>query len=376
MAKPQRLTESRWLRYQRQLYLPEWSEAAQVRLSHLRVLIVGVGGLGCPISVYLAAAGVEHITLVDPDTVSLSNLHRQILFTPVDVGKPKVEVTQNRLREMNADLNLRSIQEPFSADNAETLLSDHDLVIDGADNLSVTYLINDACQYFKLPWIYGSVYRFEGQVASFEPGPGCFRCLYPEPPPAEAIPTCNEAGILGMVVGTAANLQALEVMRLIGQWEQGLEQEMLLLNLKTMDFHKMKLPTDPQCLGCGPDAVPLEQRLKSLTAAEPSHGSGRSDWDIAAAEAHLRHYPERVLDVRSFEERRGGSLTGLHVPLQELKELQPQKLEDMLNPEVPLLVYCQKGMRSRQAVDYLLSRGFKQVYSLAGGYETLLQSRI
>lgn len=355
------------LRYQRQLQLPEWSLEAQQQLAQTRVLLVGLGGLGCPVALYLTAAGVGQLTLVDADRVSLSNLHRQVLYTPDDVGALKVEAAAARLRALNPQLQCETLPEHLTPENVLALFGAADVIVDCTDNLLTRYLINDVCQHLQKTWIYGSVYRFEGQVSTFtgEPRSGCYRCLYPEMPAASAIPSCSEAGVFGTLPGTVAQIQATEVLRQMGQWSEGLSRHVLLLDLKAMSFHRLKKPYDKNCLACGTQAC-LD--LSRYTLQDPL--AGVPLWDAVAIPEHYQ-----VLDVREKLERLGGYLDGLHVPLAELRTLSSEKLLQVLNPEVPLLVYCQKGLRSAQAVTYLQHHGFRQVFSLRGGYENWSSSQ-
>lgn len=349
------------LRYQRQLQLPEWGLAAQERLAASRVVLVGMGGLGCPVALYLAAAGVGTLVLLDADAVALSNLHRQVLYGPDDVGKPKVEVAAQRLQALNPDLRCEVIPEDLTPDNVLQIVEHADIVVDCTDNLGARYLMNDVCQSLQKPWVYGSVYRFEGQVSTFTgvPTTGCYRCLYPHMPAAEVLPTCNEAGVLGTLPGTVAQLQATEVLRQVAQWGEGLSRHVLLLNLKDMVFHRLEKPYAETCLACGPAAHLDLSRYGTLEPVKEV-----PLWDAA-------EIPDayQVLDVRESAERLGGYLAGEHVPLAELTALSSEKLMQVLNPELPLLVYCQKGLRSAQAVAYLQNNGFRQVFSLRGGYE-------
>ncbi len=355
------------LRYQRQLQLPEWCPEAQQQLAHTRVLLVGMGGLGCPVALYLTAAGVGQLTLVDGDQVSLSNLHRQVLYTPDDVGTLKVVAAAKRLHAFNPQLHCNVVAEPLRASNVLSLFHDADIIVDCTDNLMTRYLINDVCQHLQKPWIYGSVYRFEGQVSTFtgQPQSGCYRCLYPDMPAPAAIPSCSEAGVLGTLPGTVAQLQATEVLRQIGQWSEGLSGHVLLLDLKAMHFHRLKRTHNTNCLACGTGA---QLDLSRYTTPDPL--AGIPLWEAAVIPPHYQ-----VMDVREKSERLGGYLEGVHIPLAELHTLSLEKLLQVLNPEVPLLVYCQKGLRSAQAVTYLQHQGFRQVFSLHGGYENWSSSQ-
>lgn len=350
-----------FLRYQRQLHLPEWGRLQQERLANTRVLLVGMGGLGCPVSLYLSAAGVGVLGFIDADVVSLSNLQRQVLYTPDDVGLPKVSVAQQRLNTFNPEIKLIAIEAELAAENVLHYFNDFDIIVDCSDNLRVRYLINDTCQFLKKPWIYGSVYRFEGQVACFLPEPGCYRCIYPESPAAHVVPSCTEAGVLGTVPGLIAQFQATEVLRLVGEWGQGLSQHLLVTDLKTFDFHKLKRPIDEYCLACGLEA---ELNLSQYEKVQED-----SVVLLMGVETYALQIGIQSLDVREDLERQEGYLPGEHISMTTLLTLSRENLLKRLNPQVPLLVYCQKGLRSAQAVAYLQRKGFSQVFSLRGGYE-------
>ena len=351
------------LRYQRQLHLPGWGNEAQQALARARVLLVGMGGLGCPVSLYLTAAGVGTLGLMDEDRVSLSNLQRQVLYASTDVGALKVEAAARRLKALNPDLNCEVFAEALTAFNAQERFADFDLIVDCTDNLRTRYLMNDLAQLMGKPWVYGSVYRFEGQVASFPPQPGCYRCLYPELPADDVVPSCSEAGVLGTLPGTVGQIQATEVLRQIAQWGPGLSQQVLIMDLKHMDFHKLKRPVNPDCTACGPQAV-FDARHYLL----PEDNVPCLTPDEVTPELH-------ILDVRETWERASGYLEGAHIPLGDLEALSEENLLQVVNPRVPLLVYCQKGLRSAKAVTYLQNKGFSQIFSLRGGYENWVTQR-
>lgn len=346
-----------FLRYQRQLHLPEWGISQQKKLGQTRVLLVGMGGLGCPVALYLCAAGVGTLGLMDDDLVSLSNLQRQVLYTPEEIGLPKVHAAKQHLSAFNPEVNLHVIEAALDINNAIDHIANFDIIVDCSDNLAVRYLINDTCQVLKKPWVYGSVYRFEGQVACFLPEPGCYRCIYPAPAAADVVPSCTEAGVLGTVPAFIAQLQATEVLRLVGEWGPGLSQHLLLADLKAFDFHKLQRPVDKACRACGAGAV-MDLSHLSETLALP----------LMRADEYAAQ-PIQALDIRDDKERQAGYLPGLHLAMDALLALSQENLLQVLNPRVPLLVYCQKGLRSAQAVVYLQSKGFSQIYSLQGGYE-------
>lgn len=344
-------------RYARQIQLPEIGPEGQARLAAARVLLVGVGGLGAPAALYLAGAGVGHLGLIDPDTVAVSNLQRQILYVEADAGRAKVGQAARRLSALNAELELQCWAESLHAGNALERLAGYDLIVDGSDNLSTRYLLNDACMRLGKPLIHGSVYRFEGQVASFLPGGPCYRCLYPQMPPPGSMPSCAEAGVLGVLPGLVGVLQASEVLRLILGWGEGLSGRMLLMDLRRMAFQTLELPRTPDCPACG-------ERTEALRAEDYPEIACVADTASPAQARELLAEGWRALDVRTPAEHAAGALPGLHLPLGEL-----EAGLNTLNPETALLVYCQKGQRSAQAVSLLRRHGFTRLRSLQGGYE-------
>lgn len=350
-------------RYARQISLPEIGPEGQASLVGASVLLAGVGGLGSPAALYLAAAGVGRLILTDPDTVALSNLQRQILYASAEVGQAKAERAQARLQALNPEIRVEAHRFAIDPGNARDLIADADLVLDGSDNLSTRYLLNDACVMLAKPLVHGSVYRFEGQVASFVPGGPCYRCLYPELPPAGAMPNCAEAGVLGVLPGLVGVLQASEALRLLlgaGAWGEGLSGRLLLADLRRMDFTTLGIPKNPACPACGEGA-----RITELVpAAYPELACLAAELDPAAARILLDRQAVELLDVRSQAEHQSGNLGGRLIPLELLIDQ-----AHTLNPEQPLLVYCQKGQRSARAVSMLKDLGFTDVHSLKGGYD-------
>ncbi|PKL76255.1 MAG: molybdenum cofactor biosynthesis protein MoeB [Candidatus Melainabacteria bacterium HGW-Melainabacteria-1] len=344
-------------RYARQMILPDIGEEGQQKLTQAKVLIVGIGGLGCPAALYLAGAGIGHLGLIDPDRVSLSNLQRQVLYSSQDVGRPKVEAARERLLALNPEIEIQSWAYGLNPDNAIDLVSPYDMVLDGSDNLSTRYLLNDVCRLLHKPLVHGSVYRFEGQVASFVPGGPCYRCLYPVMPPAGAMPNCAEAGVLGVLPGVVGTLQATEVLRLILGWGEGLNGQLLLADLKNMAFQTLELPVDPACPACSGQIIKIDPM------AYPELLCARDEMTVAEARTKLLKGKLLALDVRSAAEHAAGALGELWIPLPELEA----KLHT-LNPELDLLVYCQQGQRSARAVSLLRSHGFGRLWSLTGGY--------
>jgi sulfur-carrier protein adenylyltransferase/sulfurtransferase len=239
-------------RYSRHLFLPEIGAEGQKKLLKAKVLIVGAGGLGCPISIYLAAAGVGTLGLVDFDTVDLSNLQRQILFTTEQIGKPKVDMTEARIHAMNPDITIQSYREKLTSENAMGIIEKYDIVIDGTDNFPTRYLTNDACVLLNKPNIYGSILRFDGQTTVFKPKEGpCYRCLFPEPPPPGAVPSCAEGGVMGILPGTIGLIQATEAIKLITGIGRTLVGRLMIYDSLNMSFRELKLRQDKNCPACG-----------------------------------------------------------------------------------------------------------------------------
>jgi molybdopterin/thiamine biosynthesis adenylyltransferase/rhodanese-related sulfurtransferase len=260
--RPPRLDEQARQRYARQLILPELGEAGQARLRAARVLIVGAGGLGCPSSLYLAAAGVGTMSLIDADRVELSNLHRQVLHATGSVGRLKVESARERLLAIDPSLRIDAIAERLDGSRVQELVAAHDVIIDGSDNFATRYLLNAECVAQGKPLIYAAVQRFEAQVSLFWPAaPGgqapCYRCLFPEPPPADAAPNCAEAGVLGVVPGIVGLLQANECLKLILGFGELLAGRLLCFDARSSRWRELQLPRDPDCPGCGPQPRPL-----------------------------------------------------------------------------------------------------------------------
>ena len=252
---PRQLTTSQQLRYSRHLSIPEVGEEGQGKLLEARVLLIGAGGLGSPAAYYLAAAGAGTLGIADHDVVDESNLQRQILHNTRRVGTPKVESARDTLNALNPDVDVIGIQERITSENVERIFADYDLVVDGCDNFATRYLVNDACVHLKKPNVHGSVYRFEGQVTTFVPDAGpCYRCLYPEPPPAEMAPSCAEAGVLGVLPGVIGLLQAVEAIKLILGKGSPLVGRLLMFEALETRFRQMKLRRDPACPMCGDEA--------------------------------------------------------------------------------------------------------------------------
>jgi adenylyltransferase/sulfurtransferase len=349
------------LRYHRQMILPEVGIEGQRRLVEGRVLIVGAGGLGSPAALYLAAAGVGTIGLVDFDAVDETNLQRQILYGTPDVGRPKLEVAAARLRALNPHVDVRCHEEPFGVENARALVSAYDVVIDGTDNFPTRYLVNDACVMTGTPNVYGSVFRFDGQVSVFAaPNGPCYRCLHPEPPPAGLIPNCAEAGVLGVLPGVVGTLQATEAIKLIAGIGEPLIGRILLYDALRLRFREIGLARDPDCPVCGDAPTIRELVAYADTCETPVTGV---DMTVDELDRWRREgLPHVLLDVREPSEAAICRIEGATlVPIRTLGEHL-----DRLPTDRPVVVHCKSGGRSSRATAMLRSKGF-DARNLTGG---------
>jgi adenylyltransferase/sulfurtransferase len=350
-------------RYQRQLALPEFGEAAQCRLKHAAVLVVGAGGLGCPVLQYLAAAGVGNIGIMDDDAVSRDNLHRQILYTEEDIGKPKAPTAAKRLVAMNPDIQCHIHLQRFSVDNALDLCRRYDLVVDGSDNFPTRYLVNDACVLTNTPFIYGAIQGFQGQAAVFNyQGGPTYRCLYPSPPNPEDAPNCSEQGVLGILPGLIGMVLATEALKLLTGIGHPLSGSVLLWDA---------LQIRPRILRLARNPASEVRELRPVAAACKTHTQSTDETEIApeALESLLASSPAvQLIDVRETWERRRHKLDSLHIPLAQILSDTFNPTAHGLHPNTPILVYCQSGTRSLLAVTHLQDHhGFTHARSLAGG---------
>ncbi len=353
-------------RYSRHLLLPEMGLEGQRKLKAARVLCVGAGGLGSPASMYLAAAGVGTLGLVDSDAVDLSNLQRQVIHGTSAVGEPKVQSAARRLVELNPSVRVVPYETRLTRENAPALFDGYGIVVDCTDNFATRYLVNDASVLGGRPYVYGSVFRFEGQASVFAASGGpCYRCLFPEPPPAGLVPNCDEAGVLGVLPGIVGCIQANEAIKLIVGVGEPLIGRLLVLDALEMRFREVRLRRDPDCPVCG-DAP----RIRELQDYEEVCGTRTAaprlaDRDIGPLELKRRldqREPTVLLDVREPMEYRIVHLPGsVLVPLGQLAERAAE-----LDPAASYVVYCHHGVRSAGAVEYLRSLGL-QAWNLAGG---------
>jgi len=351
-------------RFLRHLTLPGFGAKSQLKLMNSSILIVGMGGLGCPVSTYLAAAGVGELGLIDHDIVSLSNLQRQVLYSERDVGLPKVFVAEARLRSLHPGLTTRVFKEALDPQNAAERISQFDLVIDATDNFNARYLVNDACVLAGKPYIYGSVFRYEGQMAIFgRPGGPCYRCIFPECPPESAIPDCSEGGVLGVLPGIIGNLQALVAIKALAG--SGTEKDLILFDGLNLSMKKLQIDKDPLCRVCGdrPDI-----RSLSFEQNQPDN--------FHHLMIESRELPELMeagkcllLDVRTHEEREYSNVGGRHIPLKNLEKMQKEQFESG-DPAATVIVVCESGQRSLKAAKKLHDWGYA-AFSLKGGISAL-----
>jgi sulfur-carrier protein adenylyltransferase/sulfurtransferase len=354
-------------RYSRHLIMPEVTTEGQRRLKAARVLCIGAGGLGSPAALYLSAAGVGTIGIVDFDDVDLSNLQRQILHGTKDVGRGKLESAQDRLRDTNPKIEIELHQCRFSSENASPIVSEYDIVVDGSDNFATRYLSNDVCVFEQKPNVYGSVFRFEGQTTVFAPhlGGPCYRCLFPEPPPPESVPNCAQAGVLGVLPGIIGMLQAIETIKLILGLGEPLIGRLLHFDALKVKFRELNLRRDSECPVCGENPTifaPIDyDQFCGVRADEtvPSISVHELKRKTDAREAF------ELIDVREPFEYEIARIDGAKlIPLGEIAER-----TDELQREQPIVVHCHSGKRSAQAVRLLQQHGFSKVYNLKGGID-------
>lgn len=362
-------------RYSRHLIMPEVGLAGQKRLKSASVLLVGTGGLGSPLAMYLAAAGVGRIGLVDYDVVDASNLQRQVIHGTATVGRLKVESARERILDINPETHVDTYNEAFISANALDIARPYDLIIDGTDNYPTRYLVNDVCVLLDKPNVYGSIFRFEGQVSVFwaRVGP-CYRCLFAAPPPPGLVPSCAEGGVFGVLPGTVGTLQATEAIKLILGVGETLVGRLLLYDALTMTFDVLKLHKNPQCPVCSDHPTITSLIDYELFCGVPKHdhldeGSAGADWDITAAELKARletngdHPPLRLIDVRDAHEWDIARIDGAQLmPLGELAE----HLHELDSAE-DIVLLCRNGSRSARALEMLREVGFRKLKNLKGG---------
>ncbi|MEE3326094.1 MAG: molybdopterin-synthase adenylyltransferase MoeB, partial [Myxococcota bacterium] len=359
-------------RYRRHLSLPEMGAEGQLRLLHSRVLLIGAGGLGCPLALYLAAAGVGRLGLVDDDVVDLSNLQRQVLYGTTDVGRPKVEVARERIRALNPDVQVELFPTRLDSGNALEIFNDYDVIVDGTDNFPTRYLSNDACVLLGKPNVYGSIFRFDGQASVFDAREGpCYRCLFPEPPPPGSVPSCEEGGVLGVLPGLIATIQATETIKVLTGIGRTLVGRLLLYDALSMEWTEFKLKKDPDCPVCGDEPTVTELiDYEGFCGIEPRSADAGEVIPVSAVTVAARMQAGDeilLLDVRDSDEVGRASIDGARwIPLIELGD----RLAELENWKGrPVVVHCHKGGRSARACEALMAAGFEHVENLDGGIE-------
>jgi adenylyltransferase/sulfurtransferase len=369
------LSKDEILRYSRHLIIPEVGMGGQLKLKSAKVLLVGTGGLGAPLGLYLAAAGIGKIGLVDFDVVDFTNLQRQVIHFTQDVGRNKIDSAAEKMRAINPNVEIVKHEVALSSDNAFEILKDYDMVVDGTDNFPTRYLVNDACVMLGKPNVYGSIFRFEGQatVFAYEGGP-CYRCLYPEPPPPGLVPSCAEGGVLGILPGTVGLIQATEAVKLILGIGEPLVGRLLLFDALGMRFRELKLRKNPDCPVCGEHrtitklidyhqfcGVP-QQAPQEVAKQETKVNEG--EIEVTEVKAKLDRGDQFVLiDVREPHEYQICNIPAAKlIPLGEVG----RRLNE-LDPEADIVIHCKSGMRSARACGILKAAGFQHVRNMKGG---------
>jgi adenylyltransferase/sulfurtransferase len=369
-ARPETVTlnNDEILRYSRHLIMPEVGMEGQLKLKAARVLCIGAGGLGSPLALYLGAAGVGTLGIVDFDVVDYTNLQRQIIHSTADVGRKKLDSAAEKLKAINPFLEIRTFETRLTSENALALFRDFDIIADGTDNFPTRYLVNDACVLTGKPNVYGSIFRFEGQASIFatEDGP-CYRCLYPEPPPPGLVPSCAEGGVLGILPGLVGVMQATEVIKLILGKGDPLIGRLLLIDALGMKFRELKLRKNPDCPACGthPTITGLidYNEFCGIRGEEKALETGVPEIQVEELKRRLDAGEDVfVLDVREPHEYQICNIDGYLIPLGDL----PKRVHE-LDSSREIVAHCRSGVRSAKAVDFLRQAGFKKVHNLAGG---------
>ena len=370
MTQPVQLSKDEILRYSRHLIMPEVGMEGQLKLKQAKVLCIGAGGLGSPLSLYLGAAGVGKLGIVDFDVVDFTNLQRQVIHGTSDVGRTKLQSARDTLQEINPNVEIEAFETRLSSDNALDIFREYDIVADGTDNFPTRYLVNDACVLLGKPNVYASIFRFEGQASIFyaEQGP-CYRCLYPEPPPPGLVPSCAEGGVLGVLPGIMGCIQAMETIKLILGRGDSLIGRLLLFDALGMKFRELKLRKNPDCPICG-----THRSVTKLIDYEQFCGIRGEEHtpvqtgipEITPAEVKKKmdaHEPFVLVDVREPHEYQICRIPGSKlIPLGEV----PKRMNELDSAD-EIVVHCKSGMRSAKAVDLLMKSGFLKIHNLKGG---------
>src|SRR6202050_1326921 len=362
------LTNDEILRYSRHLIMPEVGMEGQQKLKAARVLCIGAGGLGSPLALYLTAAGVGTLGIVDFDVVDYTNLQRQIIHTTADVGRKKLDSAADKLKAINPFLKLRTFDTKLTSANALELFREFDIVADGTDNFPTRYLVNDACVLTGKPNVYGSIFRFEGQASVFATADGpCYRCLYSEPPPPGRVPSCAEGGVLGILPGLVGVIQATEVIKLILGKGDSLIGRLLLIDALAMKFRELKLRKNPDCPACGRHRTITKlidyDEFCGIRGEEKPVAGGISEIQVEELKRRLDAKEDLfVLDVREPHEYQICNISGHLIPLGDL----PNRVHELASSR-EIVAHCRSGVRSAKAVAFLQQAGFKKVHNLAGG---------
>ncbi|MGH9570389.1 MAG: molybdopterin-synthase adenylyltransferase MoeB [Candidatus Angelobacter sp.] len=363
------LSNEEVLRYSRHLIMPEVGMEGQQKLKAARVLCIGAGGLGSPVALYLTAAGVGTLGLVDFDVVDFTNLQRQVIHFTSDVGKPKLESAKQKIAAINPFVNVKTFETKLTSDNALHIFADFDIIVDGTDNFPTRFLVNDACVFTGKPNVYGSIFRFEGQASVFAARNGpCYRCLYPEPPPPGLVPSCAEGGVLGILPGLVGLIQATEAIKLILGNGDPLIGRLLLIDALGMKFRELKLRKNPDCVVCGKNPTVTKlidyDEFCGLRGQEKTvNQSGIPEISVEELKRRLDAKEDFVLlDVREPHEYQICNLNGKLIPLNDLS-----KRVGELDPAKEMVVHCRSGQRSARAVMFLRQAGFSKASNLAGG---------
>jgi adenylyltransferase/sulfurtransferase len=368
------LSNEEILRYSRHLIIPEVGMEGQQKLKAAKVLLIGAGGLGAPLSLYLTAAGVGRIGIVDFDVVDSTNLQRQVIHSTADVGRKKIDSAAEKMRAINPNVNVVKHETALTSENALEILKDYDLVVDGTDNFPTRYLVNDACVLLGKPNVYGSIFRFEGQATVFAYAGGpCYRCLYPEPPPPGLVPSCAEGGVLGILPGTIGLIQATETVKLILGIGEPLVGRLLLYDALGMRFREMKLRKNPECPVCGehPTITKLIDYHQFCGVPNPQKPAPAQETKVNEGEIDVTEVKRKLdsgekfvlIDVREPHEYRIASIPGAKlIPLGEF----PKHIGEF-DPEADIVIHCKSGMRSAKACGILRNAGFEHVRNMKGG---------
>ncbi len=363
-----KLSNEEVLRYSRHLIIPEVGMTGQKKLKVASVLMIGAGGLGSPLGMYLAAAGIGRLGIIDFDVVDQTNLQRQLLHKTKDVGRLKLDSARDTIEAINPNVKIETYETRLTSENALGIFSKYDLIVDGTDNFPTRYLVNDACVLLDKPYVYGSIFRFEGQITVFDPKNGpCYRCLYPTPPPPGLVPSCAEGGVLGILPGIVGSLQALEAIKIIIEQGETLTGRLLLFDALKLKFRELKLHKNPDCPICGEHPTIHELIDYELFCGITSDDDGLNGKQDQITVEELKSKLDKgedifILDVREPHEYEISNLGGYLIPLGNL----PERINE-LDTSREIVAHCKVGGRSAQAVSFLKKAGFKKVKNLVGG---------